>query len=255
MIESFISHAVLVALRIGGLMTFAPFFSQTSLSVQVKAALTVALTVLLLPVYSSAASEPATVSAAAWFGIALGEAVLGLMAGFTTQFVFDGMELAGQLVGFQFGFSLVNVIDPNSEVEITVLSSFHELVALLIFMVLGVHRALLRAVAISFDLIPPGSWTSLHIPAVEVMKMAGSLWLIGVEIAFPVLLATMLSDLAIGYMSKASPQFPALFFGLSIKVLLGLAVLFGAVQVWPAMLGHHFSSALTNLEKLLAISR
>jgi flagellar biosynthetic protein FliR len=254
-IESFLSHAVLVALRIGGLMTFAPFFSQTSVSVHVKAALTVALTVLLLPLYTTGNLPPATVSAAGWLGIALSEAALGLMAGFTTQFVFDGMELAGQLVGFQFGFSLVNVIDPNSEVEITVLSSFHELVTLLIFVQLGVHRALLRAAAVSFDLIPPGTSFVTHIPAAEVLKMAGAFWLIGAEIAFPVLLATLLSDLAIGYMSKASPQFPALFVGLSVKVLLGLAVLFGAVAVWPGILEHHFLQALTNLEKLLAVSR
>lgn len=255
MIESFISRAVLVALRIGGLMTFAPFFSQTSVSAPVKAALTVALTLLLLPLYATGNLPPATVSAAGWMGIALSEAALGLMAGFTTQFVFDGMVLAGQLVGFQFGFSLVNVIDPNSEVEITVLSSLHELVALLIFMELGVHRALLRAIAVSFDLLPPGTSFRTHIPAAEVLKMAGSFWLIGAEIAFPVLLATMLSDLAIGYMSKASPQFPALFVGLSVKVLLGLAVLFGAVAVWPGVLEHYFLEALANLERLLAVSR
>jgi flagellar biosynthetic protein FliR len=254
-IELFIGRAVLVALRIGGLMTFAPFFSQASVSVQVKAALTVALTVLLLPLYATGNLLPVTVSAAGWAGIALSEAALGLMAGFTTQFVFDGMELAGQLVGFQFGFSLVNVIDPNSEVEITVLSSLHELVTLLIFMELGVHRALLRAVAVSFDLIPPGTSFGTRVPAVEVLKMAGSFWLIGAEIAFPVLLATLLSDLAIGYMSKASPQFPALFVGLSMKVLLGLTVLFGAVAVWPGVLEHHFVRALANLEKLLALSR
>ncbi len=236
-------------------MTFAPFFSQASLPARVKACLTIALTVLLLPLYSNNVQVPAEVNAGGWIAIALSEVMLGLMAGFTTQFVFDGMQLAGQLAGFQFGFSLVNIIDPNSEVEITVLSSFHELIALLIFMQLGVHRSLLRAAAMSFQMIPLGSWVSVRIPAAEVMKLAGSLWLIGAEIAFPVLLATMLSDITIGYLSKASPQFPALFFGLSIKVLLGLTVLYGAVAVWPAVLGHYFFHALTDLEKLLAISR
>jgi len=173
----------------------------------------------------------------------------------TTQFVFDGMELAGQIIGFQFGFSLVNIIDPNSQVEVTVLSTFHSFAALLIFMQLGVHRWILRAVAASFQMIPPGSLATVPLPAAQLLRMAGGMWLLGAEIAFPVLLATMLVDLTVGFMSKASPQFPAIFFGISAKVLVGLAVLYGAVAMWPATLERSYFHALANLESLLAISR
>ena len=156
--------------------------------------------------------------------------------------------------GFQFGFSLVNIIDPNSQVEVTVLSSFHNFVALLIFMELGVQRWLLRAVAASFRMIPAGSLAAARLPAAELLRMAESMWLVGAEIAFPVLFATMLSDLAVGFISKASPQFPAMLFGMSLKVLLGIAVLYGAVAFWPGLLERYFLHALTNLERLLAFA-
>ena len=68
------------------------------------------------------------------------------------------------MIGFQFGFSLANVIDPNSQVEVTVLSTLQNLAALLIFMRLGVHRWLLRATAMSFEMIPPGSLASIMRP-------------------------------------------------------------------------------------------
>jgi flagellar biosynthesis protein FliR len=247
----FISHALLVAIRIGGLMTFAPFFGNSAMPNAVKGGLALLLTALLLPVYATAGSGPAP-AVAAWVGMACSEAALGLMIGFTTQFVFDGVELAGQVISFQFGFSLANVIDPNSQVQVTVLSTFHTLAALLIFMQLGVHRWLLRATAMSFEMIPVGSFATGRLPAPQVLKAAGAMWLVGAEIAFPVLFATMLADVTIGFLSKASPQFPALLFGISTKVLLGLAVLYGVVGFWPRLLERYFYHALTTLENLLA---
>jgi flagellar biosynthetic protein FliR len=136
-----------------------------------------------------------------------------------------------------------------------VLSTLNTLVALLIFMQLGVHRWLLRATAMSFEMIPPGSLVSMHLPVGGVIKAAAAMWLVGAEIAFPVLLATMLADLTLGFVSKAAPQFPALLFGISLKVLLGLAVLYGVVGFWPRLLGRYFYQALTTLEHLLTVTR
>jgi flagellar biosynthesis protein FliR len=252
--EAFVSHALLVALRIGGLMTFAPFFGNSSLPNTVKAALALGFTALLLPLYATAPA-PVTTGIAGWMVMALGEAMIGLLMGITTQFVFDGMEIAGQVVSVQFGFSLANIIDPNSLVEVTVLSTLNTLVALLIFMQLGVHRWLLRATAMSFEMIPPGSLVSMRLPVDGVIKAAAAMWLVGAEIAFPVLLATMLADFTLGFVSKAAPQFPALLFGISLKVLLGLAVLYGVVGFWPRLLGRYFYQALTTLEHLLTVTR
>ena len=257
MLETDISRAVLVAIRVGALMTFAPFFGNASVPNRVKAALTLLLTTLLLPLYISGPAPTALIyeGLGHWIALALGEFAVGMMAGFATQFVFDGMILAGQIVGFQFGFSLVNIIDPNSQVEITVLSTFHELVTLLIFMEIGAHRWLLRATAVSFRMVPLGALASGAVPAREFLRLSGAMWLIGAEITFPVLLATMLVDLTIGFLAKAAPQFPAMFFGISVKVLLGLAVMYGAVAFWPSLLGHYFYHAIETLENVLIAVR
>jgi flagellar biosynthetic protein FliR len=252
--EQFVSHGMLVAIRIGGLMSFAPFFGNGAMPTAVKGFLTLALTALLLPVYTAAPWHAAG-SISSWTGMALGEAVVGMMLGITTQFVFDGMELAGQIIGFQFGFSLVNVIDPNSNVETTVLSTYHVFVALLIFMQLGVQRWLLRATAMSFEMLPVGKMASLRVPAPEMLRAAGAMWLIGAEIAIPILVATMFIDIAIGFLTKASPQFPALFAGISVKVLTGFAILFGTVPFWPRALEHYFYQSLQTLEQFLSIGK
>ncbi len=106
-------------------MSFAPFFANAALPEQVKAGLTLGAH---RPVTAGVCIRHAPASGlTGWLEMALSEVALGMIIGFTTQFVFEGMELAGTIVSFQFGFSLVNVIDPNSQVEVTVLSTLHDL--------------------------------------------------------------------------------------------------------------------------------
>jgi flagellar biosynthetic protein FliR len=246
-LEAFLGRGILVAIRVGALMSVAPFFGNASVPNQVKAGLTFVLTALLLPVY--APQMAVSGGSLGWLSMALSELAIGMLVGFATQFVFDGMTLAGQIVSFQFGFSLVNVIDPNSQVDVTVLSQLYELVTLLIFMAMGVQRWVLRAMALSFRAIPLGGAVTFTAP--EVLRMSASIWVIGVEIAFPILLGTILTDLTIGFVAKASPQFPALFFGISLKFLMGIAILFGSVIFWPHLLERYFFHAVSNLETLL----
>lgn len=251
-LESFLEVAVLVGTRIGGLMTFAPFFGSDSVSIRVKAGFTFVLTALLLPLYDGSF---APVSLDRWFAMELSEAAVGLLFGWAMQFVFEGMQLAGQIMSFQFGFSLVNVIDPQTNVETTVVATFQQLVGILVFLQLGIHRSLLRGIAASFRVLPPGSAVITEHLEQVFFRMATAMWRIGVDIALPVLFATILADLVLAFLGKVSPQFPVLFLGLSVKVLLGLTVLIGVIGFWPQIFEREFAHALNASETLLRLFR
>ena len=244
---------VLVGFRVGGLMTFAPFFGNASIPLTVKIGLTVLITYLLAPIY--AVSVSMALSIGNLLPLALGEIALGLLTGLCVQFVIEGMVLAGQIISFQFGFSLENIIDPTTQVEITVFATLYELVALLVFLQLGAHRWLIRAIGASFRLLPVGSLATVTWPAPELTRAAGALWLIGAEIALPILVVTMLTDFTVGFLGKASPQFPALFFGISAKVLLGLIMLSATIGFWPRLLERHLFHAMSTLESLLTVTQ
>ena len=100
-------------------MTFAPFLGSASIPWKVKSGLTFVLTALLMPAYSSRMPH---VMPGNWAGAVGGELMIGLGMGLTLELVFEAARFAGQLLGFQFGYSLVNVIDPQSQVEISVLN-------------------------------------------------------------------------------------------------------------------------------------
>jgi flagellar biosynthetic protein FliR len=250
--ERVFTGMMLVGARIAGLMVFAPFFSSQAIAPRVKVCWVVALTALLYPTCASKLPAPELF---AWVQGMLAEAVVGLVMGLSVHFLFDAAQLAGQVLGFQVGFSLVNVIDPQTQVDTPVLSIFHQSLALLIFLQLDVHHWLVRGLARSFRYLPAGSAVATPALVTELMRVVGGLWLAGVQIAGPALAATMLADVALGFLGKASPQLPVLFLGLSIKSLLGFAVLAAGVALWPVMFERRFAEALVHGEQLLHLAR
>ena len=251
-LERVIAQAVFVGVRIGMLMVFAPFFGSLGIPARVKAGLTVAITALLYPVYAPRAFD---FNGLTWCRIVAGEVVVGLILGLTLTFVFEGAELAGQVLGFQIGFSLVNVIDPQTQVDTPVLSTFHQLVVLLLFLQLGVHHWLLRGLAKSFEYLPPGVPSATRAATEELLHAAGAMLVIAVQIAAPALIATVLADIVLGLIGKASPQLPVLFMGLSVKALVGFLVLAGALRYWPVLMERYFLRALQTMEHLWHLAR
>ena len=153
----------------------------------------------------------------------LGEFAIGFLLGFTLQLIFEAGQIAGQVCGVQMGYSLASIVNPdNSQADSAVLSTFYELIVLLLFIQLGVPHWLLRGLARSFDYLPPGQF-SLTWPAVHALfEFAAGMFVAGLQIAAPVLVASLFADVALGFIGKASPQLPVLFVGISLKNLLGL---------------------------------
>ena len=240
-----------VALRVAGLLTFSPFFGDRAIPNLVKASLLVAITALLIPVI---AARPALLGPVDWVQMALGEFLVGLLMGLSLQVVFEGMQFAGQISGIQLGLSLASLFDPQSNADSTALTVFYNLITLLIFLQLNVHHWVLRALSRSFEYLPAGSAVATQLMSRQLVHVIGALFVLGVQVAAPVLLATMMIDLVLGFLSKASPQLPALLLGIPIKNLTGYALLIGAISLWPGILERRFAFAIGAAERMLHLA-
>lgn len=250
-ITKLFSPALLIGLRVSGLMLFAPFFGSVVIPARVKAALVIAITAALYPVY---ATHLHAVSASNWPIVVASETVVGVGMGVATNVVFEAAMMAGQVLSVQMGYSLVNILDPLTQVESTVIALFHHSLAMLIFLQLDVHHWILRAVAHSFDYLPPGSAT-LNPLFLHALLHEGSVVLVlGVQIAAPVLAATLLTDLVLGLLGKASPQMPLMLLGPAVKSMLGVLVLGATVRFWPGLFEKYFSQSIAYTEHLLHLA-
>ncbi len=241
-----------IVMRLSGLMLFAPFYGSAAIPARVKAGFVLAASILFFP---TLAPSLVHLDVASWPGLVLGEVVIGAGMGIATNLVFDGVHMAGQILSTQMGYSLINLLDPQTQVESTVIAVFHQTIAMLIFLRLDVHLWLLRAVGRSFTLVPPGSAHLTGMFTMTAVRAGGEVFTLGVQMAAPVLSATFLADIVLGLLGKASPQAPLMMLGPPIKTLLGLAILFVALKFWPPMLDRFFLHSLELSNRLLTQAR
>lgn len=250
-LEQIVTALTFAGIRVGGIMVFAPFTGSDAISAPVKAALTLLITAVVYPATNLAGIHA---DAVGWLGTAAGEAVIGLAIGLLLQFSFEAVQFAGQIAGIQTGFSLVTLLDPQTEADSPSLVVFMQLMALVAFLDLNVHHWVLRGVAASFAYLPPGGLRHLHGIAGGVLEAAGGVWLAGVQMAAPVLAVTVAVDVTLGFIGKVAPQLPATLAGLPVKNVLGLAVLAMAARMWPGFFEHEFALAITNVERMLHLA-
>jgi flagellar biosynthetic protein FliR len=241
-----------IGVRLTGLMLFAPFFGSLTIPVRVKAMLVLALTAL---VYPMTASKIPQMNISQWPMMVFSELIIGVTLGVATNIVFDGVQMAGQVLSVQMGYSLVNIMDPNTQVESTVVATFHQTIALLIFLRLNVHFWILRAVAHSFDYLPPASGHFGGIFTSAVVRSGADVFSIGIQIAAPVLSATLLADIALGLLGKASPQLPLMLLGPAVKSVLGLLILISALKYWPNLFENLFIRSMEQADQLLHLAQ
>ena len=241
-----------IGVRLSALMLFAPFFGSAVIPARIKAVLVLALTFLLYPMVKS---RLPVIPLEQWPQMVFSELLVGLAVGIVTTLVFDAVQMAGQVLSVQMGYSLVTILDPNTQIESTVVATFHQTIAMLIFLRLDVHLWLLRAIGNSFEFLPPGQ---AHLSGSFTRGLLGagaSVIEIGVQIAAPVLSATLLADIVLGLLGKASPQLPLMLLGPAIKSLLGLCVLMAALKYWPEMFRALFLRSMSYSDQLLHAAR
>jgi flagellar biosynthesis protein FliR len=251
-LDQILAAAVFIGARVSGLMVFCPFLGGSAIPVPVKAALTLLVTALLYPLRGPVQLD---LTAWQWVGIAVGEVMIGLTLGLAANFMLEAPMMAGQILGVQMGYSLATVFDPNTQADTPVLAQFHQLAALLTFLQLDVHHWLLRAIVRSFAYLPAGAAFATLGAADGLLRAAAGIFLAGLQIAAPALAATLVADVALGFLGKASPQLPVLFIGLAVKNLLGLAMLIAVMAYWPESFGRCFARSIAVAERLLHLAR
>jgi flagellar biosynthetic protein FliR len=248
-LDQLLLAAVFLGARVSGLMVFCPFLGSSAIPAPVKAALTLLITALLYPLH---ARMPMSLHSWQWAGIALSEVVIGLVLGLAANFMMEAATMAGQVLGMQMGYSLATLFDPQTQADTPVLGEFHNLAALLIFLQLDVHHWLLRAIVNSFAYLPAGA--SLMAGGIGLLRGAGGIFLAAAQIAAPSLVATLVADVALGFLGKAAPQLPVLFVGMAVKNILGLTVMMAALAYWPHSFSDRFARAVSFGEQLLHLA-
>ena len=234
--------------RVSGLLVCSPVLGSSAVSAPAKASLALAVALLVYPAFTANALP---VRSGSILATTLSEFAVGAAIGLAAQLVFEGVQLAGQTMGLQMGLSLATVFDPTSNADSPVIATLVQMLATLMFLALNAHVFLLRAVANSYVWLPPGAELRWAAFAEWGSRAVGGVLNAGVQLAAPVVLATMCVDVVLGIAGKASPQLPVLLLGISVKAVVGLGVLLVSLRFWPDLISHQMENAMGAVERLL----
>lgn len=215
---------LLALMRVSLILFVMPFFGGQTLPAPAKAALTLTLTLALWP------KLPLTghLMPAHPFALAVimgAELLLGLVLGLVIRFLFAAIQTGGQLIGFQMGFAMVNVVDPDSGASEAVTAHFLYMVSLLTFLSFNGHLFLIQGLLKTFEAIPPGDILLSPRLAGHVLSLSAQMFVLAIQIGAPVIAAILLVDLALALVSRASPQMNVLIIGFPIKISVGFLFL------------------------------
>jgi flagellar biosynthetic protein FliR len=244
----FLTAGLLVLIRLSGLMVFAPFFSSPAIAPRIKAGFVIAITILLAPAVAAVPNARASLDVAS----VVSELGVGLVFGLSLMLLNEALLFAGTLLGMQFSFSLVNLLDPNSMIETPVLGQMLGWLGVLVVIGSGLDRTLLAAVVRSFSAVPVGHAVMQAKTGAALAAMAGGIFLAGLQLAAPVMAAALVVEVTIGLIARMSPQLPAMVLGVPLKTLVSFGVLIGSLAVWPGWIERHFTALLDAAGRLLA---
>ena len=245
--QQYLSAGVLVMVRLSGLMVFAPVFNSSAVAPRIKAGFVFALTLLLAPAVArvpGAAVELGVKSLA-------GELGVGLVFGLSLAMLTESLLFAGTLLGMSFSFSLVNLLDPNTQVETPVLGQMLGWLGVLVIIGAGLDRVLLAALVRSFCVVPVGHGAVQAATGAALAHMAGGIFLAGLQLAAPVMAAALVVEMTVSMVSRLAPMLPSQVIGIPLKTMASYVVLVGSLAVWPGWIERHFTALLDAAGRLM----
>jgi flagellar biosynthetic protein FliR len=156
----------------------------------------------------------------------MGEVMVGLTLGICLRIFFGAVQLAGQVIGFQMGFAMINVVDPQSGANVSIMDQIGYWVCVTVFLILNGHHVILYALINSFELVPVGVFMMQKILLVKILDLAGGLFVLAIKIGAPVIAALFFVSVGFGLVSKFAPQMNVMIVAFPLKIVVGL-FLFG----------------------------
>lgn len=236
----------LLLVRPGFLVMAVPAFGSGFAPPVVRIGLMVALSLLLMPFVAL----PDQLPPAGLAVVVAREAIIGLALAMAVRVLIAATELAGNAMGFNMGFFLAAVVDPQSGVQNKVLSAAYATFALVVFFAIDGHHAVLRALAASYDILPVGIGRIDGPIAAIVGRLLGVVFLLGVQLAAPVLVVLFVVELALGLMSRLAPQMNLMMLGMPLRVAIGLTVMASTLHLVPRLLASTLGTTLELSERL-----
>ncbi|MFN0087977.1 MAG: flagellar biosynthetic protein FliR [Blastocatellia bacterium] len=241
--------AVVLA-RVGGLVTFAPFWSNRIVPARARAVLAVVLALALAPAVAPRLATPPG-DALGLTMVILGELIIGCGFGFAGKLVFSALDAAAEVFGHQLGLSLAGTIDPSTQARTTALGTIAQMFGLMVLLATDGHHWLLSTTFHSFESVAPGSFAGSRELAHLLLRLSADALAVGVALAAPAIIVLLAVEFMLAFVGRAAPQLQVMILGFPVKFIAGLWLTGSALYFLPGAVRGALSAIKSALSRAL----
>jgi flagellar biosynthetic protein FliR len=227
-------------MRISAMFVSMPLFSIRAVPARVRLVLSVAITLVVMPLLPPLPAVE--MFSYTGFMMAIAQVLIGLTSGFILQLVFAAIVFAGQGIALSMGLGFSMMVDPQSGQQVPVIAQFYTVTATLIFVSMDGHLLLIQMLLDSFKALPIGIDGIDKANIWSILMWSSRMFAGGLLLAMPVVASLLLVNVTFGVAARAAPQLQIFSVGFPVTLMLGLLLIW---KTFPAVLDQ-FSGMLTD---------
>lgn len=242
----------LVVIRVSAIFIIAPIFGSQNIPANIKVLVPFTLSAILFPFIPTdhLKVEKSLLSLAI---IATTELGIGLIISFVADVIFEVFQFGGFLLGRQMGFEMVNIVDPQTQDEMSIISFVQTLIATLIFIIINGHHMIILVLEKSFHIIPISTLTFRPELATSAISLTSRLFTLSFMFSLPVYGALIIANVLLGVVAKAIPEIQVFLLQLPLKIAIGLGGLVILMPVFVQMAHWLFNIMFDQFEIFLEL--
>ncbi len=235
-------------------MSAIPVLFAAQTPTQIKAGLSFLITMLLFPILS-----PQIVIIPFKFPdfplFMINEVLLGALIGLVARFIFTSVQFGGKIIGFQMGFAMAEVMDPQNGAQTSLISQFQNVFAIFIFISLNGHHLFLQAAVHSYEFLPPGNLNFGGEAIPYLVELSSRMFELGVQFSAPVIILLLLSSFSLGFMSRIFPQLNVFLLSFPLNISISFIVIGLTLNMTVVILTREFDDLATRILTMLQYLR
>ncbi len=219
-------NLVIPLTRILGFISIAPAFGNQAIPPLIKLAFGLLITIVIFPTLPNV--PLIDILSLTGFLMIAEQMIIGLALGLALQVIFAAVEMAGQLGGLTMGFGFASFFDPLTQGSTEVISQFFAVITILFFLSIDGHLMLISALVESFHSFPIQA-DSFNLNGMTIALWGAKIFSIGLQISLPIVAILLITNMALGVLTKAAPQLQ--IFGIGFPITLGVGLLVVALMM------------------------
>lgn len=230
-------------IRILAFIAAAPLWSTAGIPRRTRLILALGITIAIAPTLPPMPNIPPDSFSGLW--IIAQQMLVGIGMGFAVRIVFSALDIAGEFIGFQMGLGFATFYDPMNSSQTPVITEFFNLFSLLLFLSLNGHLIYIATLAQSFHAIPISSEPLGQASWLNLVELGGKIFSTGLLIALPIVIALMITNIALAVLTRAAPQLNIFSLGFPLTLVMGFVAIAASLNYLATPLQALYEFALS----------